>query len=55
MAGISDKPGRAGSNENDKVRSQSDGRGVARTSKVTRLKRTTEVVGHRDGGDLSTR
>jgi phage tail-like protein len=32
-----------------------DGRPVAGVSKVSGLKRTTEVVSHRDGGDLSTK
>ena len=31
-----------------------DGRIVAGVSKVSALKRTTEVVTHREGGDLST-
>jgi phage tail-like protein len=32
-----------------------DGQPVAGVSKVSNLKRTTEVVSHRDGGDLSTK
>jgi phage tail-like protein len=40
--------------KNFKFRVKWDGRYVAGVSKVTALKRTTEVVKHRDGGDPST-
>jgi phage tail-like protein len=40
--------------KNFKFRLKWDGRYVAGVSKVTALKRTTEVVKHRDGGDPST-
>lgn len=40
--------------KNFKFRLKWDGRYVAGISKVTALKRTTEVVKHRDGGDPST-
>ena len=40
--------------KNFKFRVKWDGRYVAGISKVTALKRTTEVVKHRDGGDPST-
>ncbi len=40
--------------KNFKFRVKWDGRYVAGISKVTGLKRTTEVVKHRDGGDPST-
>jgi phage tail-like protein len=40
--------------KNFKFRVKWDGRYVAGVSKVTMLKRTTEVVKHRDGGDPST-
>ena len=40
--------------KNFKFRVKWDGRYVAGVSKVSMLKRTTEVVSHRDGGDLST-
>jgi phage tail-like protein len=40
--------------KNFKFRVKWDGRYVAGVSKVTGLKRTTEVVKHRDGGDPST-
>jgi phage tail-like protein len=41
--------------KNFKFRVVWDGRPVAGVSKVSGLKRTTEVVSHRDGGDLSTK
>lgn len=41
--------------KNFKFRVVWDGRQVAGVSKVSGLKRTTEVVSHRDGGDLSTK
>ena len=40
--------------KNFKFRVKWDGKYVAGVSKVTMLKRTTEVVKHRSGGDLST-
>ena len=40
--------------KNFKFRVKWDGRYVAGVSKVSALKRTTEVVKHRDGADLST-
>jgi len=40
--------------KNFKFRVKWDGRYVAGVSKITALKRTTEVVKHRDGGDPST-
>src|SRR5262245_3933892 len=40
--------------KNFKFRVKWDGRYVAGISKVTMLKRTTEVVKHREGGDPST-
>src|SRR6266508_2094745 len=40
--------------KNFKFRVKWDGRYVAGASKVSSLKRTTEVVKHRDGGDEST-
>ena len=40
--------------KNFKFRVKWDGRYVAGVSKVSTLKRTTEVVRHRDGGDPST-
>lgn len=41
--------------KNFKFRLKWDGRIVAGVSKVSALKRSTEVVEHRDGGDASTR
>ncbi|NND74915.1 MAG: phage tail protein [Ilumatobacter sp.] len=41
--------------KNFKFRVVWDGQAVAGISKVSGLKRTTEVVSHRDGGDLSTK
>lgn len=41
--------------KNFKFRVVWDGAPVAGISKVSGLKRTTEVVSHRDGGDLSTK
>ena len=40
--------------KNFKFRVKWDGRYVAGVSKVSALKRTTEVVSHREGGDPST-
>ncbi len=41
--------------KNFKFRVVWDGQAVAGISKVSGLKRTTELVSHRDGGDLSTK
>ena|SRR5438128_4414034 len=41
--------------KNFKFRLVWDGQPVAGVSKVSMLKRTTELVSHRDGGDLSTK
>src|SRR5882672_3518741 len=41
--------------KNFKFRVTLDGQAVAGVSKVSGLKRTTEPVTHRDGGDLSTK
>jgi phage tail-like protein len=41
--------------KNFKFRVNWDGRTIAGVSKVSGLKRTTELVTHRDGGDLSTK
>ena len=41
--------------KNFKFRVIWDGQPVAGVSKVSGLKRTTEIVSHRDGGDLSTK
>jgi phage tail-like protein len=41
--------------KNFKFRVVWDGQPVAGISKVSGLKRTTEIVSHRDGGDLSTK
>lgn len=41
--------------KNFKFRVVWDGQAVAGVSKVSGLKRTTELVSHRDGGDLSTK
>ena len=40
--------------KNFKFRLKWDGRYIAGVSKVSALKRTTEVVSHREGGDPST-
>lgn len=40
--------------KNFKFRVKWDGQTVAGVSKVSALKRTTEVVSHREGGDIST-
>jgi len=40
--------------KNFKFRVKWDGQAVAGVSKVSALKRTTEVVSHREGGDVST-
>ena len=54
MAQFSVNPTRFDPYKNFKFRVKFDGRYVAGVSKVGALKRTTEVVKHRDGGDPST-
>ena len=54
MAEFTVNPQRHDPYKNFKFRVKWDGRFVAGVSKVTGLKRTTEVVKHRDGGDPST-
>src|SRR5215831_2137185 len=54
MAQFSVNPERFDPYKNFKFRVKWDGRYVAGVSKVSTLKRTTEVVKHRDGGDPST-
>jgi phage tail-like protein len=54
MAEFSVNPTRFDPYKNFKFRVRWDGRYVAGVSKVSALKRTTEVVKHRDGGDPST-
>ena len=54
MAQFSVNPQRFDPYKNFKFRVKWDGRYVAGISKVSMLKRTTEVVKHRDGGDEST-
>jgi phage tail-like protein len=54
MAQFSVNPTRFDPYKNFKFRVKWDGRYVAGISKVSALKRTTEVVRHRDGGDPST-
>src|SRR5437879_9022056 len=54
MAEFSVIAGRFDPYKNFKVRVKWDGRYVAGISKVSSLKRTTEVVKHRDGGDPSS-
>ena len=54
MAQFSVNPQRFDPYKNFKFRVKWDGRYVAGVSKVSALKRTTEVVKHRDGGDPST-
>ena len=54
MAQFSVNPTRFDPYKNFKFRVKWDGRYVAGVSKVGALKRTTEVVKHRDGGDPST-
>lgn len=54
MPQFSVNPNRFDPYKNFKFRVKWDGRYVAGISKVTALKRTTEVVKHRDGGDPST-
>src|SRR5690349_6897325 len=54
MAQFSVNPQRFDPYKNFKFRIKWDGRYVAGISKVSALKRTTEVVEHREGGDPST-
>ena len=54
MAQFSVNPNRFDPYKNFKFRLKWDGRYVAGVSKVGTLKRTTEVVKHRDGGDPSS-
>jgi phage tail-like protein len=54
MAQFTVNPTRFDPYKNFKFRVKSDGRYVAGVSKVGALKRTTEVVKHRDGGDPSS-
>ena len=54
MAQFSVNAGRIDPYKNFKFRVKWDGRYVAGISKVSSLKRTTEVVKHRDGGDHSS-
>ena len=54
MAQFSVNPQRFDPYKNFKFRVKWDGRYVAGVSKVSALKRTTEVVKHREGGDPST-
>jgi phage tail-like protein len=54
MAQFSVNPQRFDPYKNFKFRVKWDGRYVAGISKVSSLKRTTEVVEHREGGDSST-
>ncbi|HET6195894.1 MAG TPA: phage tail protein [Acetobacteraceae bacterium] len=54
MAQFSVNPQRFDPYKNFKFRVKWDGRYVAGISKVSALKRTTEVVKHRDGGDPSS-
>src|SRR5262249_47360445 len=54
MAAFTANPSRFDPYKNFKFRVKWDGRYVAGISKVSSLKRTTEVVEHREGGDPST-
>jgi len=54
VARFSVNPERFDPYKNFKFRVKWDGRYVAGVSKVSSLKRTTEVVKHREGGDLSS-
>ena len=54
MAQLVAKPNRFDPYKNFKFRVKWDGRYVAGVSKVSMLKRTTEVVKHREGGDPSS-
>jgi phage tail-like protein len=55
MAQFSVNTSRIDPYKNFKFRINWDGRAIAGVSKVSGLKRTTELVTHRDGGDLSTK
>ena len=55
MAQFSVNPSRFDPYKNFKFRVKWDGRYVAGVSKVSALKRTTEVVEHREGGDPSSK
>jgi phage tail-like protein len=54
MAQFTVNPQRFDPYKNFKFRVKWDGQVVAGVSKVSALKRTTEVVSHREGGDVST-
>ena len=54
MAGFTVNPQRLDPYKNFKFRLKWDGHYIAGISKVSALKRTTEVVKHRDGGDPSS-
>src|SRR6266576_4154297 len=54
MAEFTVNPSRFDPYKNFKFRVKWDGKYVAGVSKVSSLKRTTEVVKHRDGGDPSS-
>src|SRR5271167_4459697 len=54
MAEFPVNPARFDPYKNFKFRVKWDGRYIAAISRVTGLKRTTEVVEHREGGDPST-
>ncbi len=54
MAGFTVNPQRLDPYKNFKFRVKWEGRNVAGISKVSALKRTTEVVEHREGGDPSS-
>ena len=54
MAQFTVNPSRVDPYKNFKFQVKWDGRYVAGIAKVSALKRTTEVVEHREGGDLST-
>lgn len=54
MAQFTVNPHRVDPYKNFKFRIKWDGRYVAGVSKVSGLKRTTEVISHREGGDPST-
>jgi hypothetical protein len=54
MAEFSVNPTRFDPYKNFKFRIKWDGRHVAGVSKISGLRRTTEVIQHREGGDPST-
>ena len=54
MAAFTANPNRFDPYKNFKFRVKWDGRYVAGISKISALKRTTEIVEHREGGDPST-